>query len=215
MHEPLNVTQNVDEARDDAQLMSRIAKGDQRALQALMQRHLGRTVRMATRVLGSVAAAEDVAQEAFIRVWKHAARWEDPEEAGAKFSTWLYRIVLNLCIDEKRKKSFGNIDDLPEQADAAPDAEKKIVRAEQSMRVRAALGQLPERQRAAFVLCFYEELSNREAADMLGISVKALESLLVRARKTLRDLLQGERNDTDDAEAGELAAAADQRGIET
>ena len=193
MQEPLNITQTMDEARDDAQLMSRIATGDQRALQSLMQRHLGRTVRLATRVLGSTAAAEDVAQEAFIRVWKHAAQWEDPEEAGAKFSTWLYRIVLNLCIDEKRKRTFGNIDDVPEQADGTPDAEGRMAQQEQSARVQAALATLPERQRAAFVLCFYEDFSNREAADMLGVSVKALESLLVRARKMLRDILQGER----------------------
>lgn len=202
MQEPLNITQSRDEARDDAQLMSRIAARDQRALQALMQRHLGRTVRLAARVLGSTAAAEDVAQEAFIRVWKHADRWEDPEEAGAKFSTWLYRIVLNLCIDEKRKKTFGNIDDIPEQSDSGPDAEKRMQQKEQSARVHAALATLPERQRAAFVLCFYEDFSNREAADMLGISVKALESLLVRARKTLRDLLQGERDATIEENGG-------------
>lgn len=194
MQEPLNITQTMDEARDDAQLMSRIATGDQRALQSLMQRHLGRTVRLATRVLGSTAAAEDVAQEAFIRVWKHAAQWEDPEEAGAKFSTWLYRIVLNLCIDEKRKRTFGNIDDVPEQMDATPGADARMAQQEQSARVHAALATLPERQRTAFVLCFYEDFSNREAADMLGISVKALESLLVRARKMLRDILQGERD---------------------
>jgi RNA polymerase sigma-70 factor (ECF subfamily) len=202
MQEPLNITQSMDEARDDAQLMSRIATGDQRALQALMQRHLGRTVRLAARVLGSTAAAEDVAQEAFIRVWKHADRWETPEEAGAKFSTWLYRIVLNLCIDEKRKKTFGNIDDIPEQPDSGPNAEKSLQQQEQSARVRAALGTLPERQRAAFVLCFYEDFSNREAADMLGISVKALESLLVRARKTLRELLQGEHDGTIEENGG-------------
>lgn len=204
MREPLNITPTGDEAREDAQLMARIANGDQRALHALMQRHLGRTVRMATRVLGSTGAAEDVAQEAFIRVWKHAAQWQDPDEAGAKFSTWLYRIVLNLCIDEKRKKTFGNIDDVPEQADATPNAERQMQRQEQSQRVRAALATLPERQRAAFVLCFYEDFSNREAADMLGISVKALESLLVRARKTLRDLLQGERGDNNSEQTGDV-----------
>lgn len=195
MHEPLDIKQSGDDAQEDARLMARIAAGEQQALQQLMQRHLGRTVRMAARVLGSAAAAEDVAQEAFIRVWKHAGQWKNPEEAGAKFSTWLYRIVMNLCIDEKRKKTFGNIDDVPEQADHTPDAERQMQRQEQSQRVRVALSQLPERQRSAFVLCFYEEFSNRDAADMLGISVKALESLLVRARKTLRDLLQAERND--------------------
>ena len=192
MQEPFNITHNVDEANDDAKLMQRIAAGDQRALRDLMQRHLSRTVRLAARILGSTGAAEDVAQEAFVRVWKHAGNWEDPKQAGAKFTTWFYRIVLNLCIDEKRKRSFTDIDAIPERADDTPDAEANMQRREKSQRVKAALAELPERQRAAFVLCFYEDYSNKDAADMLGISVKAIESLLVRARRTLRDLLQGE-----------------------
>lgn len=192
MQEPFNITHNVDEANDDAMLMQRIAGGDQRAFRDLMQRHLPRTVRLAARVLGSTGAAEDVAQEAFVRVWKHAANWEDPKQAGAKFTTWLYRIVLNLCIDEKRKRTFTDIDAIPEKADDTSNAEANMQRREKSKRVKAALEQLPERQRAALVLCFYEEYSNKDAADMLGISVKAIESLLVRARRMLRDLLQDE-----------------------
>lgn len=195
MQEPFNITHSAEEANDDAALMHRIAKGEQQALRLLMQRHLSRTVRLAVRILGSTGAAEDVAQEAFIRVWKHAAQWENPDVAGARFSTWLYRIVLNLCIDEKRKRQFSDIDAVPEQADTRADAERGMEQQEQSARVHAALAQLPERQRAAFVLCFYEDYSNKDAADALGISVKALESLLVRARKMLRDLLQAERDE--------------------
>ena len=194
MQEPAPITQTVDEAHDDAQLMRKIADGDQRAFRLLMQRHLARTVRLATRILGSTGAAEDVAQEAFIRVWKHAGNWQDPKQAGARFTTWLYRIVLNLCIDEKRKNRFTDIDALPERADETPNAEAGMESREKSGRVLAALAELPERQRAAFVLCFYEDYSNKDAADMLGISVKAIESLLVRARKQLRDLLQDEQN---------------------
>jgi len=134
-----------------------------------------------------------VAQEAFIRVWKHAADWQDPAHAGAKFTTWLYRIVLNLCIDEKRKRHFTNIDDVAEPMDDSVNAEGGLQRQEQSRRVKAALAELPERQRAAFVLCFYEDHSNKEAADMLGISVKAVESLLVRSRRILREKLEGEK----------------------
>jgi len=195
MHDRSGMNQAEEEAKDDAQLMQRIAEGDQRAFQALMRRHLGRTVRLAARVLGSSAAAEDVAQESFLRVWKHARQWEDPETAGARFSTWLYRIVVNLCIDEKRKRRFSALDDIPEMPDTGPGAERQMERQEQSARVRAALAELPERQRAAFVLCFYEEHSNKEAADILGVGVKAVESLLVRARKTLRDRLEGEMRD--------------------
>ncbi|MBI1216006.1 MAG: RNA polymerase sigma factor [Alphaproteobacteria bacterium] len=184
---------STDEAKDDAELMRRIAKGDQRAFRQLMQRHLARTVRLATRILGSTGAAEDVAQEAFIRVWKHAKNWESPDKAGAKFTTWLYRIVLNLSIDEKRKNRFADIEKIPELEDETPNAETGIARREQSKRVQLALAELPERQRSAFVLCFYEDYSNKEAAEALGISVKALESLLVRSRRTLRDSLAAEK----------------------
>lgn len=183
----------ADEAEDDADLMQRIATGDQRAFQTLMRRHLARTVRLAARILGSTGAAEDVAQDAFIRVWKHAQDWESPEKRGARFTTWLYRIVLNLSIDEKRKNRFADIESIAEPADDSPSAERNMERREQSKRVQEALAQLPERQRQAFVLCFYEDCSNKDAADMLGISVKALESLLVRARRALRDGLSAEK----------------------
>ncbi|TAL37802.1 MAG: RNA polymerase sigma factor [Alphaproteobacteria bacterium] len=183
----------TEEADDDAGLMRRIAAGDERAFRGLMQRHLARTVRLAARVMGGTAAAEDVAQEAFIRVWKHAGDWLEPHQAGAKFTTWLYRIVLNLCIDEKRKHRFSDIEAIPEPMDQGDDAQTAIERREQSERVRGALDELPDRQRAAFVLCFYEEHSNKEAAEILGISVKALESLLVRSRRALKDKLGAER----------------------
>ncbi len=184
-----------EDGQADARLMQDIAKGDQRALQKLVRRHLAGTVRLAVRILGSSAAAEDVAQEAFIRVWKHAANFEDPAARGAKFSTWLYRIVVNLCIDEKRKTKLFALDDIPEPVDETKNAEGKMQQREQSARVHTALGALPERQRTAFVLCFYENYSNKEAADMMGIGLKGLESLLVRARKLLRAQLQNERTE--------------------
>lgn len=187
-------TQAGEQAADtdeDAQLMRAVATGDQRAFQALVHRHLAATVRLATRVLGSDSAADDVAQEAFLRVWRHAARFEDPSARGARFTTWLYRIVVNLCIDEKRKRTFGTIDDIPEPVDTGGTPEDALHRDEDRARVRGALDQLPARQKTAFVLCFYEEHSNKEAADIMGIGVKAVESLLVRARKGLRDILGG------------------------
>lgn len=193
MQEQATFSHAEEEARDDAELMRQISGGDQRAFQKLMRRHLARCVRLASRIMGGTLAAEDVAQEAFIRVWKHANDWQDPEKSGAKFTTWLYRIVLNLCIDEKRKNRFTNIEDQPEPMDETISAEQGMQQQEQSKRVKAALAALPERQRAAFILCFYEDYSNKEAADMLGISVGAVESLLVRSRRTLRDQLQEEK----------------------
>jgi len=178
---------------DDAALMQKIAGGDSRAFERLVQRHLPRSVRMAARITGSAAEAEDAVQEAFIRVWKHAAEWESPDTAGAQFSTWFYRIVLNLCIDYKRKRIFTPLEEISEPDDDRDNAETGLQRHELSERVRGAIDTLPDRQRAAFVLCFYEERSNKEAASILGISVKALESLLVRARKALHDKLLPEK----------------------
>lgn len=178
---------------EDAALMRAVAAGDQAAFRRLMQRHLAGTVRLATRVLGGNAEAEDVAQDAFIRVWRHAQSFEDPKSRGARFSTWLHRIVLNLCIDLRRKKSFTPLDDVEEPASNAPSAEAAMIATEKRKRVRAALDTLPERQRTAFVLCFYEEMSNAAAAEVMGIGVKALEALLVRARRGLRETLDAER----------------------
>lgn len=190
------VSRQEDDSREDADLMRDIAGGDERAFRRLVRRHLAGAARLAQRVLGNAAAAEDVAQEAFIRVWKHASNFEDPAARGARFSTWLYRIVVNLCIDEKRKRSGTALEDIPEPADETPDAEGGLQQREQSARVRAALDALPERQRTALVLSFYEDYSNKEAAALMGIGLKALESLLVRARKTLREQLQQERSGT-------------------
>ena len=185
---PVDVT-----GEDDAALMQKIACGDNRAFEKLVRRHLPRSARMASRVTGSAAEAEDAVQEAFIRVWKHAAEWEAPGTAGAQFSTWFYRIVLNLCIDHKRKRIFTPLEEISEPDDGRDNAETGLQRHELSERVRGAIDTLPDRQRAAFVLCFYEERSNKEAAALLGISIKALESLLVRARKALHDKLLPEK----------------------
>lgn len=203
MQEPVTGTDARREERedDDVVLMRRIAEGDEAAFRTLMRRHLAAAVRTAVRILGSADRADDAAQEAFIRVWKHAPDWRPPEDGVdaanrrlGKFSTWFYRILLNLCLDEKRKKPFAALDDAPEQAaDARLQPEELLAQRELAQRVRQALDTLPERQRAAFVLCFYEGFSNQEAADAMGIGIKALEALLVRARRSLRDLLQGEK----------------------
>ena len=183
------LTPSQDTSADDNVLMQAVAKGDRQAFGLLMHRHLAPTVRLATRMIGHETGAEDAAQEAFIRVWKHAPRWEDTETRGAKFTTWLYKILLNIVIDEKRKRNFSSIDDIPEPVDDKKNSEAHMIQQEKSKRVLSAVDDLPERQRMAFLLCFLEGYSNKEAADILGVGIKGLESLLVRARKTLRDTL--------------------------
>ena len=176
---------------DDA-LMARIAAGDHAAFAKLVNRHLGRVVRVAIRILGSRSEAEDAAQEVFIRIWRSAPDWKNSGNSGAKFTTWMHRVVVNLCVDLIRKKKHDSWEEVPEQEDDSPSADEHISAQQTAGKVRAALKALPERQRTAMVLNFYEGLSNKEAAEAMGISVKALESLLVRARKTLREHLEDE-----------------------
>jgi RNA polymerase sigma-70 factor (ECF subfamily) len=176
----------VDSDDTDEALMERIAEGDRGAFHTLTRRHLPRVLRIATRVLGNASEAEDVAQEAFLRVWSHADRWD----AGkAKVTTWMHRIVVNLCIDRRRKARNVPLDEAGDPADPAPGAADELWRSQMAGLVNQAIGELPERQRAALVLSYYEEMSNVEAAQALSVSVSALESLLVRARRTVRDRL--------------------------
>lgn len=170
----------------DTALMQRVAKGDHAAYRLLMDKYLRHAVTMAYRVLFDRADAEEVAQEAFLRVWQHAARWRP--DGGASFKTWLNRVVVNLSIDRRRKPKMAMLDDEldPVDEDGATPYEARLAH-ETGDRVAAALAKLPERQRAAILLCFWEGESNITAAEALGVTVGALESLLVRAKRSLRD----------------------------
>lgn len=173
---------------EDDRLLQGVAEGDRSAFAKLRERHLTRVFSLALRVTGSRADAEDAAQEAFTRAWRKATSWQPGE---AKFSTWLYRVTMNLCIDARRKPRADQLDpDLP-LADPAPGAESQMMAAEQEARVRAAMAALPERQREAMALCYTLGLSNADAATTMEISVKAYESLLVRAKKDIRARLEG------------------------
>ena len=177
----------VTETRSDETLMAAIAAGDQLAFARLVERHLARTVGLATRLMGSRADGEEIAQEAFARVWSHASRWRPMGGGGnARFTTWLYRIVVNLAIDRKRRPALAAIDEVEEPIDEADDGFTQIHRRQVSDAVAAAMMRLPERQRVALALCFFEGLSNIEAGKIMSLSVGAVESLLVRARRTLR-----------------------------
>jgi RNA polymerase sigma-70 factor (ECF subfamily) len=177
----------------DEELMMRIGNGDRVAFGELVRRHLSKAVAVAQRVTGSRGDAEEIAQEAFLRVWSKAPNWRSAEGEfrGARFTTWLYRVVVNLGIDRKRRPAMSALEAAGDPADPAESALHTMEKAQLSARVAAAVATLPERQRAALTLCFYEGLSNREAADILALSPGAVESLLVRARRSLRDALAG------------------------
>lgn len=170
-------------AESDEALMMRTAKGDGVAFRTLMDRYMVRSVRLATRMMGNASDADEVAQDAFLRLWTKADTWQP---GRGKFTTWFFRIVVNLCLDRQRRPRPLPLEAAGDPIDPAKGAVGKIYEKEVSRAVARAISELPERQRAALTLCYYEELSNQEAADALSISVSALEALLVRARRTLK-----------------------------
>ena len=176
----------------DLDLVRRAGAGDGPACAALVDRHLARITALAGRMLGNRADAEEVAQDVFLRVWQQAAKWRAGE---ARFSTWLHRVTLNLCHDRLRRRREVALEAAGELPSGAPPPGADLQRAAVAERVQGALAQLPERQRDAILLCHYQELGNIEAAVVLGVSVEALESLLARGRKRLRELLITEASD--------------------
>jgi RNA polymerase sigma-70 factor (ECF subfamily) len=194
MSSPLDIGGSKNKQQRDAQLMRRIAQGDQGASSMVVSCHLDNNVALASRILsGDVVAAEDVSQQAFLRLWQQAPNWQP----RARIGTWLYRVVYNLCIDELRRRGRLSIvdDDKPEHIDSTSHPHDLRYRRQRSDIIEAAIAALPERQRIAITLVHFQEVSNIEAADMMGISIKALESLLTRARRGLRDKLADQRSD--------------------
>ena len=174
---------------DDA-LIARFATGDQQAARLLAERHTGRLLALGVRMLKDRAEAEDVAQEAMLRCWRNAADWRPGE---AKLSTWLHRVALNLCYDRLRKKTAAPLEDAPEPVDERRSAQAGMEADERAALLEAALAELPERQRAAVVMRHFEERSNPETAEILGVSVEAVESLLSRGRRALKKALADQR----------------------
>lgn len=169
---------------DDA-LMARIAAGDARAFSVLVEAQLDRLLAAARRVLGNDAEAEDVAQEALLRLWRNADKWQP---GRARVSTWLYRVAVNLSIDRLRGRKETAMSEPPDSA-VAPAQQRSVEEEELKVRMDRALQDLPERQRLALVLFHYQGLSMAEVAELLEASVEAIESLLARARRTLKTKL--------------------------
>lgn len=173
----------------DAELLRAVAGGDRSAFDRLSRRHLDRAYGVALRMTGSRADAEDVVQDVFLRLWQRPDAWRPGQ---AQFSTWLYRVVVNRCLDLKRRPKGTDLDSVEEPQDPDANAEDSLLDAERSRALDGAVNQLPERQRAAIVLTYTAGLRNAEAASAMDISVKAFEALLVRAKRELRDFLAGQ-----------------------
>ena len=172
----------------DEMLMLRVGRGDHDACRILVERHLGRLVAFAGRILGNPVDAEDVAQDVFVRVWRGASAWL-PQRA--RLTTWLHRVALNLCLDRlARRRREGPLDGVPEPPDPGPPPAVLLDQQALGARVNRELAGLPPQQRIAITLCHYQGLGNIEAADVMDVSVSALESLLARGRRTLRERLR-------------------------
>ena len=175
--------------KDDEELLALIQDGSQEAFSVLVQRHTERFYRLAYRYLQSKETAEDIVQDAFVKLWEDPGRWQ--AERKNKFTTWFYRVVVNLCLDwQKRKKPLELGDQELSIADQRETPDVEILRNEQHKVLEKEIAALPERQRTALNLCFDEGLSNREAAEVMGLKLKALQSLVMRAKSTLKERMR-------------------------
>ena len=168
-----------------------MARGDEAALSTLMARHGDRLMAVAWRMVGDRALAEDMVQETFIKSMKQAPRWQSGK---ALFGTWMHRVLMNQCYDHLRKagtkREISGLERVPERVDEALLADEKMVKDELAGTLLKALEKIPVRQRQAIILCHYEDRSNAEAAEILSVSVEAVESLLARGRRSLRARLE-------------------------
>ncbi|MEI9476097.1 MAG: sigma-70 family RNA polymerase sigma factor [Deltaproteobacteria bacterium] len=188
----------VDDTPPSEDLMARIAKGDEDAFEILVDRHQTSILSLIYRFVGDRTQAKDLAQEVFLRVWQTAKTYEPK----AKFTTWIYRITVNLCLNElksarsRRWLPFHRYDEdegnsIEETlSDGSPTAEDRLLARERSRQISDALQSLPSNQRMVLILKRYDDLSYQEIAQILGCSVSAVESLLVRAKRNLQEKLK-------------------------
>jgi RNA polymerase sigma-70 factor (ECF subfamily) len=175
----------VDE--QDRELWDGLLNGDPDAPRRLVDRKLARIHALAYRVLGDRSEAEDIAQETMLRTWRRPP--ERRPGTSDSLDAWMHRVTMNLCLDRLRRRRETPVDTLPDTIDEGAGPDRVLHSLDISDRIQATLMRLPERQREAIVLCHFQELSNIKAAEIMGLSVEAMESLLSRARRSLRAAL--------------------------
>ena len=181
----------LNEVSDEALLVA-FGNGDREAARALTLRLTPKVMGFSARMLRDVAEAEDVTQEAMLRLWRVAPKWRQGE---AKVTTWLYRVVMNLCTDRLRRKRAVALDAIEEPVDQTPGVEAKMTTDARVQALQEALQDLPERQRQAVILRHIEGVSNPEIAAVMDISTEAVESLTARGKRALSSALAGRREE--------------------
>lgn len=173
----------------DSDILPGLMRGDQKAFAILVDRHVRTLSGLAANMLGDLHAAEDIAQAVFLKTWQMLPNWQTGQ---AKLITWMRRVATNMCLDYLRKHKPIYTDSVPDQPDSDKSPEGNLLELEQSDYVRAGMRALPDRQRAALTLFYFQDLSQKESADILDLSLSAYDSLLRRARGALKAQLQPE-----------------------
>ena len=188
-----------DQTDPDAVLMLRVKRGDRAAFVTLVEKYKQPLFSFVFRTLRDETETEDVAQNTFLQVWKSRARYE----RTAKFSTWLFTIARNLCLNEIRRRSRHPAESLEEthpEHDDQPSRQyedkqiflptENALHSELAKKIEEALAELPENQRTAILLCRQDEVSYEEIAEILGCSLSATKSVIHRGRETLKEKLK-------------------------
>ncbi len=184
----------VGSSAETERLVQALKRGEEDAYRCLIERYKGMVYGIALRVIGDLTEADDIAQETFVRVYEKVDRFR----GGSKLSTWVYRIALNLSLERQRRirrRAETSWDGLAASeaavVDPAPTPEQAAAHASEAQAVRGAIDQLPERYRVPLLLCYMEDLSLAQAAEVVGITEGGMKARLHRARKMLLGRLEG------------------------
>lgn len=189
-----SLSETTDQLATDEDLIVKVGQGDIRAFETLVARYQKQAIRTAQRFIGDKQEAEDLAQEAFLTIFRKANQYQ----SKASFKTWFFTILLNFCRNAAKKKKPSYFSSTPVEMAGANDPDSELDRQILQRALSRAVANLPANQRSAFILCHYENFTYVEAAKSLGVSVKAVESLLVRAKRNLREELGWLRKKTFD-----------------
>lgn len=172
----------------DNELLCAIAGGDRVAFRRLMARHTRSMLALATRITGNPDDADEIVQDTFLKIWSAAAKWRS--DGPATFGTWVYRVVLNACLDRGRRAPFSPLEDAGDPPDPGVAGVDFVMARQRDSVLAHAMNHIPTRQKQALALYYFSDMSAPQAAQVLDLSVPALEALLVRGRRALKHILQ-------------------------